>query len=454
VVTVTGSHFTGASAVTFGSVAASSFTVLNDTTLLATDPAEAAATVDIEVTTPSGTSSAVSGDHFTYSTASVPTVSAITPTSGSIAGGTVVYVSGGHFTGATGVSFGATAATSFTVLSDTLLTATAPAEATGTVDITVTSYAGTSSTGSADQFTYTSPQEAAGGAVALRPGAVLLTPALLGPVEAEAVVLWAAAGLDAAQLSVLRTAPVQIVDLPAPYLGLTGAGVIQLDRDAAGYGWFVDPTPATAEEFQAAPGQEGLVALVGSQAAGRMDLLTVVAHEMGHLLGLPDVPEAQAPGDLMDQTLEPGVRRLPSHVDALATDPLLVTSEPGDAIAQTTLPLTQGMPGGERVVSRVSSPVTPVARLSSTAPLALLLEGLGRGVSGSGEATVRPSAHADPSGAEAALQPAVLAEARPARAPAAVASFPGQTADLRALEALFTLVGSDPSALGTSTLEV
>jgi hypothetical protein len=428
VVTVTGSHFTGASAVKFGSVAASSFTVLNDTTLLATAPAQAAAMVDIEVTTPSGTSSAVSGDHFTYSTASVPTVSAITPTSGSIAGGTVVYVSGSHFTGATGVKFGSTAATSFTVLSDTLLTATAPAEATGTVDITVTSYAGTSSTGSADQFTYTSPQEAAGGAVALRPGAVLLTSALLGPIEAEAIVLWAAAGLDSAQLNVLSRASVQIADLPAPYLGLTGAGVIQLDRDAAGYGWFVDPRAATP-------------------AAGRMDLLTVVAHEMGHLLGLPDVPEAQAPDDLMDQTLEPGVRRLPSRADALATHPALVASGPGGTIEETASPLFQGATASTPVVSRASTPLSPVPRVSGTAPLALLLQGLGRSVSDRGEETIRLFANVEP------LQAAgVLAQALSAKGLSAMVSLPGQRTDLRTLDAVFAVLRSELAELSTLLL--
>jgi hypothetical protein len=156
VVTITGTNFTGASAVNFGTVAAS-FTVKSDTRITATAPSQAAGTIDVTVTTPSGTSSTGSADHFTYNAAALPSVTGITPTSGSTAGGTVVTVTGSGFTGATAVNFGTTAATDFTVLSDTSLTAIAPAGSAGTVDTTVVTPSGTSSTGSADQFTYNAP---------------------------------------------------------------------------------------------------------------------------------------------------------------------------------------------------------------------------------------------------------------------------------------------------------
>ncbi|MDP3377013.1 MAG: IPT/TIG domain-containing protein, partial [Brevundimonas sp.] len=84
-----------------------------------------------------------------------PTVTALSPTSGSAAGGTIVTLTGTGFTGATAVSFGATAASAFTVNSATSITATAPA-GTGTVDVTVTTAAGTSATaGSGNDYTYT-----------------------------------------------------------------------------------------------------------------------------------------------------------------------------------------------------------------------------------------------------------------------------------------------------------
>ena len=129
--------------------------MLNSSTqITAVAPAQAAGTVDITVTTPSGTSATSSADHFTYSAATAPSVTSVSPSSGLTTGGTTVTISGSHFTGATGVSFGGNAATSFTVLSDGSIVAVAPAGSAGTVDITVTTPSGTSSTGSADHFTY------------------------------------------------------------------------------------------------------------------------------------------------------------------------------------------------------------------------------------------------------------------------------------------------------------
>jgi hypothetical protein len=154
VVTVSGSGFTGASAVSFGTVAAAGFSVLTDSTLLAIAPSQVAATVHMTVTTPSGTSSTSGADQFTYTAAALPAVTAVTPTSGTMAGATTVAVTGSGFTGATAVSFGGTAAPSFTVVSDTAITVTSPYHASGTVDITVTTPSGTSTTSAADQYSY------------------------------------------------------------------------------------------------------------------------------------------------------------------------------------------------------------------------------------------------------------------------------------------------------------
>jgi len=156
VVTLTGTNFTGATAVTFGVTAAAGFTVNSATSITATAPAGAAGTVNIRVTTPNGTSSTSAANQFTY-VVPAPTVTSLSPTSGTTAGGTVVTLTGANFTGATGVSFGATAATSFTVNSATSITATAPAGAAGTVNVTVTTAGGTSATGAANQFTYVTP---------------------------------------------------------------------------------------------------------------------------------------------------------------------------------------------------------------------------------------------------------------------------------------------------------
>jgi len=139
--------------VVFGGVAATSFSVVSDTQITAVSPAEAAATHAIAVTTPAGTSANVKADQFTY-TAAAPAITAISPTSGPTTGGTTVTITGTGFTGATKVLFGGLAATSFSVVSSTQITAVSPAQAAATHAIAVTTPSGTSANVKADQFTY------------------------------------------------------------------------------------------------------------------------------------------------------------------------------------------------------------------------------------------------------------------------------------------------------------
>jgi hypothetical protein len=121
------------------------------------------------------------------------------------------------------------------------------------------------------------------------------------PLFNEAVQRWSAALPDSAHT--LRSADVVILDLPGRTLGLASGRVIYLDRDAAGYGWFIDPTPRDDAEFAAG--------LVDSAAAGRVDLLTVLTHEMGHVLGLDDDHAADpVTGNVMADVLPVGVRRI------------------------------------------------------------------------------------------------------------------------------------------------
>ena len=85
-----------------------------------------------------------------------PVVSGISPNTGLTTGGTTVTITGSNFTSALSVSFGNIAASSFTVNSDTSITAVSPT-GTGVVDVTVTTPLGTSPTSSNDNFTYTLP---------------------------------------------------------------------------------------------------------------------------------------------------------------------------------------------------------------------------------------------------------------------------------------------------------
>jgi hypothetical protein len=65
-VTISGTDFTGASAVGFGATPAAAFTVNSETQITAFTPAAAAGTVDVRVTTPAGQSLAGAADRFTF----------------------------------------------------------------------------------------------------------------------------------------------------------------------------------------------------------------------------------------------------------------------------------------------------------------------------------------------------------------------------------------------------
>jgi plastocyanin len=84
----------------------------------------------------------------------VPTVKKLSPKKGSAAGGTSVTIAGTNFTAATAVKFGPIAATSFTVTSDTSISAVSPAESAGRVDVTVTGPGGTSAISKGDRFKF------------------------------------------------------------------------------------------------------------------------------------------------------------------------------------------------------------------------------------------------------------------------------------------------------------
>lgn len=154
--TISGSHFSNATAIHFGSAPASSFTINNDGSITATAAAQAAATVDVTVTNAGGVSSTSSADQFTFANAP-PTVTGLSLSVGALYGGTVVTISGQNLTGATSINFGSLPATSFKINSSGSIVAIAPAGSVGIVDVTVTTAGGTSTTSTADRFTYVTP---------------------------------------------------------------------------------------------------------------------------------------------------------------------------------------------------------------------------------------------------------------------------------------------------------
>ena len=112
--------------------------------------------------------------------------------------------------------------------------------------------------------------------------------------------------LDADAVAKLASIQFVVADLSGSQLGAAEGNTIYLDASAAGNGWFVDSTPATDEEFVATSGSEALQA-VDSRAVDKIDLLTVVEHELGHVLGQNDVYDVT--DELMSATLGVGTRR-------------------------------------------------------------------------------------------------------------------------------------------------
>jgi hypothetical protein len=152
-VTITGTGFVSGATVKFGSTAATGVTFVSSTQLTAVSPAESAGTVDVTVTTPGGTSAASSADKYSYDV--VPSVTALSPTAGPTAGGTVVTITGTGFVPGASVKFGSTAGTSVTVVSGTKLTVKAPAVSSAqTVNVTVTTPGGTSPTATGNVYMF------------------------------------------------------------------------------------------------------------------------------------------------------------------------------------------------------------------------------------------------------------------------------------------------------------
>src|SRR5262249_13341163 len=130
------------------------------------------------------------------------------------------------------------------------------------------------------------------------PSTQVLSDAAVQPILTEAISRWAIARVDVSALSGID---VRIADLRGTTLGLASGHTIWLDADAAGWGWFVDPTPADDSEFTT-PGNQG--------EQHRMDLLTALEHELGHLLGY-----RHTEAGLMDDALAAGARPTPADGD-------------------------------------------------------------------------------------------------------------------------------------------
>ena len=133
-----------------------------------------------------------------------------------------------------------------------------------------------------------------------------------------------------ADVRILPAGIVQFADLPGATLGLASGNSIWLDINAAGWGWFVDATPGDDSEFTT----------VGNQGEqNSMDLLTVLDHELGHLLGF----DHEQTG-VMEDTLVTGKGRTPTSSwspDDVAALDLVFAAKATLTLRRLKLPFTR-----------------------------------------------------------------------------------------------------------------
>ncbi|WP_336053081.1 Ig-like domain repeat protein [Streptomyces sp. CA2R101] len=137
-VTIVGRHFTGATAVYFGTRPAAGFSVLDDRTIVAVTPAGSGA-VPVTVTTPGG-SARVGYFFYQY----WPSLSRLIPSAGPVGGGNVVELVGANLNTALLVHFGDAIAFPTAVSERQLLVTAPPVAGPGTVPVYVTTIGGVS----------------------------------------------------------------------------------------------------------------------------------------------------------------------------------------------------------------------------------------------------------------------------------------------------------------------
>lgn len=128
----------------------------------------------------------------------------------------------------------------------------------------------------------------------------------------EAIARWADFGLSAGNLARMQAISTQITDLPDGELARNNKDVIEIDDNAAGFGWYFDPLPADDSEFAVPVPNKESQATELSAAHGHMDLMTVLMRQLRVALGLKKLSFNGNQGWLMQNTLKVGTRRGPA----------------------------------------------------------------------------------------------------------------------------------------------
>ncbi|MDF1739372.1 MAG: autotransporter-associated beta strand repeat-containing protein, partial [Verrucomicrobiales bacterium] len=161
----------------------------------------------------------------------------------------------------------------------------------------------------------------------------------------EAISRWEKSGLTAEQLEALESITYAVTDLEGSVIGAAEGSAIYLDYNAAGADWFVDDTEWLDEEFveidgilRAISGDDidGL-AFDGGASAG-IDMLSVLMHEQGHILGLLDEYELGLRDSSMFGRFDEGERRIIEEDQAEGSEALSLEGRHfAEAESSTTL---------------------------------------------------------------------------------------------------------------------
>ena len=146
--TITGTNLALTSSVTFGGTAGT-IVSKNATTVVVRVPAKAAGVHAVVVTTPAGTATVTGG----YTYYAPPTITSVSPTAGSITGGTTVTITGTNLLAVTTVTLGTVAVTPTTKTATTIRFVAPSTETIGSRAITVTSPGGTVTRNAAFNYT-------------------------------------------------------------------------------------------------------------------------------------------------------------------------------------------------------------------------------------------------------------------------------------------------------------
>ncbi len=251
-ITITGANFAAGAAVGVGGAAATSVTFVSSTSLTAVTPAGTVGPQSVLVTNPNGQSGTLASA-FTY-LGTAPTLATISPTSGPIAGGTAVTLTGTGFLAGAAVAIGGATATSVTVISSTQIAAVTGAGPIGPQSVVVTNVDGQSAS-LANGYTY----------MGAAPTLTSVTPTS-GPATGGTVASLAGSGFAAgatvtvggAAATVFSVAPaLVVVGTPTGAVGPATVTITNLDGQSAslvsGFTYTTSPPTVSAVSPAAGP---------------------------------------------------------------------------------------------------------------------------------------------------------------------------------------------------------